>query len=69
LWYYNDTEFKEVVFMKMELGAKIDYFGNVYEYIGNESDSDSKMIFQSVNDDSYIILTEKDFIEDDIQIL
>ena len=32
-------------------------------------DSDSKMIFQSVNDDSYIILTEKDFIEDDIQIL
>ena len=46
-----------------------DYFGNVYEYIGNESDSDSKMIFQSVNDDSYIILTEKDFIEDDIQIL
>ena len=55
--------------MKMEFGAKIDYFGNVYEYIGNESDSDSKMIFQSVNDDSYIILTEKDFIEDDIQIL
>ena len=55
--------------MKMELGAKIDYFGNVYECIGNESDSDNKMIFQSVNDDSYIILTEKDFIEDDIQIL
>ena len=55
--------------MKMELGTKIDYFGNVYEHIGNESDSDSKMIFQSVNDDSYIILTEKDFIEDDIQIL
>ena len=55
--------------MKMELGVKIDYFGNVYEYIGNENDSDSKMIFQSVNDDSYIILTEKDFIEDDIQIL
>lgn len=42
--------------MKMELGTKIDYFGN-------------RMIFQSVNDDSYIILTEKDFIEDDIQIL
>ena len=55
--------------MKMELGAKIDYFANIYEYIGNESDSDSKMIFQSVNDDSYIVLTEKDFIEDDIQIL
>lgn len=48
---------------------RLHYFGNVYEYIGNESDSDSKMIFQSVNDDSYIILTEKDFIEDDIQIL
>ena len=47
--------------MKMELGTKIDYLGNVYEYIGNESDSDSKMIFQSVNDDSYIVLTEKDF--------
>ena len=42
---------------------------NVYEYIGNENDFDSRMIFQSVNDDSYIILTEKDFIEDDIQIL
>lgn len=55
--------------MKMELGTKTDYFGNVYEYIGNESDSDNRMIFQSVNDDSYIILTEKDFIEDDIQIL
>ena len=68
MWYYNDTESKEVVFMKMEFGTKIDYFGNVYEYIGNESDSDSKMIFQSVSDDSYIILTEKDFIEDDIQI-
>lgn len=54
--------------MKMEFGAKIDYFGNVYEYIGNENDSDSKMIFQSVSNDSYIILTEKDFIEDDIQI-
>ena len=55
--------------MKMELGTKIDYLGNVYEYIGNESDSDSKMIFQSVNDDSYIILTEKDFIKDNIHIL
>ena len=55
--------------MKMELGTKIDYLGNVYEYIGNESDSDSRMIFQSVNDESYIILTEKDFVEDDIQIL
>ena len=55
--------------MKMELGTKIDYLGNVYEYIGNESDSDSRMIFQSVNDDSYIILTEKDFIKDNIQIL
>ena len=55
--------------MKMELGAKIDYFGNVYEHIGNESDSDSRMIFQSVNDDSYIILTEKDFIKDNIHIL
>lgn len=55
--------------MKMGLGTKIDCFGNVYEYIGNESDSDDRMIFQSVNDDSYVILTEKDFIEDDIQIL
>ena len=55
--------------MKMELGTKIDYLGNVYEYIGNESDSDSKMIFQSVSNDSYIILTEKDFIKDNIQIL
>ena len=55
--------------MKMELGAKIDCFGNIYEYIGNESDSDSRMIFQSVNDDSYIILTEKDFIKDNIHIL
>ena len=54
--------------MKMELGAKIDYFGNVYEYIGDESDSDGRMIFQSVSNDSYVILTEKDFIEDDIQI-
>ena len=69
MWYYSDTESKEVVFMKMELGTKIDYFGNVYEYIGNENDSDDRMIFQSVNDDSYVILTEKDFIEDDIQIL
>lgn len=69
MWYYNDTESKEVVFMKMGLGTKIDCFGNVYEYIGNESDSDDRMIFQSVNDDSYVILTEKDFIEDDIQIL
>ena len=55
--------------MKMELGTKIDYLGNVYEYIGNESDSGSRMIFQSVNDDSYIVLTEKDFVEDNIQIL
>ena len=55
--------------MKMEFGTKIDYLGNIYEQIGNESDSDSRMIFQSVNDDSYIVLTEKDFIEDDIQIL
>ena len=55
--------------MKMELGTKIDYLGSVYEYIGNESDSDSRMIFQSVNDDSYIILTEKDFIKDNIHIL
>ena len=55
--------------MKMEFGTKIDYFGNVYEYIGNENDFDSRMIFQSVNDDSYVILTEKDFIKDDIQIL
>ena len=55
--------------MKMELGTKIDYLGNVYEYIGNENDSDSRMIFQSVNDDSYIVLTEKDFIKDNIQIL
>ena len=55
--------------MKMEFGTKIDYLGNVYEYIGNESDSDSRMIFQSVNDDSYIILTEKDFVVYDIQIL
>ena len=55
--------------MKMELGIKIDYFGNVYEYIGNESDSDNRMIFQSVSNDSYVILTEKDFIKDDIQIL
>lgn len=55
--------------MKMELGTKIDYFGNVYEYIGNENDSDDKMIFQSVSDDSYVILTEKDFIKDNIQIL
>ena len=55
--------------MKMELGTKINYLGNVYEYIGNESDSDSRMIFQSVNDDSYIILTEKDFIKDNIHIL
>lgn len=47
--------------MKMEFGTKIDYLGNVYEYIGNENDFDSRMIFQSVNDDSYIILTEKDF--------
>ena len=54
--------------MKMELGTKIDCFGKVYEYIGNESDSDSKMIFQSVSNDSYVILTKKDFIEDDIQI-
>lgn len=38
-------------------------------HIGNESDSDSKMIFQSVSNDSYIILTEKDFIKDNIQIL
>lgn len=55
--------------MKMELGTKIDYFGNVYEYIGDESDSNGRMIFQSVSNDSYVILTEKDFIEDDIQIL
>ena len=55
--------------MKMELGTKIDYLDNVYEYIGNKSDSDSRMIFQSVNDDSYIVLTEKDFVEDNIQIL
>ena len=55
--------------MKMELGTKTDYFCNVYEYIGNEIDPDNRMIFQSVNGDSYIILTEKDFIEDDIQIL
>ena len=55
--------------MKMELGTKIDYLGNVYEYIGNGSDSGSRMIFQSVNDDSYIVLTEKDFVEDNIQIL
>ena len=55
--------------MKMEFGTKIDYLGNVYEYIGNENDSDDRMIFQSVNDDSYVILTEKDFMKDDIQIL
>ena len=55
--------------MQLELGTKIDYFGNIYEYIGNENDSDGKMIFQSVNDDSYIILAEKDFIGHSIQIL
>ena len=55
--------------MKMELGTKIDYLGNVYEYIGiYECTENGKMIFQSVSNDSYIILTEKDFIEDDIQI-
>ena len=54
--------------MKMELGAKIGYFGNVYEYIGNESDSDSKMIFQSVNDDSYIILTENRQIKHSVSL-
>ena len=56
--------------MKMEFGTKIDYFGNVYEYIGiYECIGNGKMIFQSVSNDSYIILTEKDFIEDNIQIL
>lgn len=55
--------------MKMKFGTKIDYFGNVYEYAGiYECVGTGKMIFQSVNDDSYVILTEKDFIEDDIQI-
>ena len=35
--------------MKMELGTKIDYLGNVYEYIGiYECTENGKMIFQSV---------------------
>lgn len=36
---------------KIEIGTKIEYLGNIYEYIGDEK---GWMYFQSVNDDSWI---------------
>lgn len=36
---------------QIKIGTKIDYLGNVYEYIGNE---EGWMYFQSVSNDSYV---------------
>lgn len=52
--------------MKIKLGTKIDYFGNVYEYIGDEK---GYMYFQSVNDDTYIKFHCTNFYSRDIEIV
>ena len=52
--------------MKIKLGTKIDYFGNVYEYIGDEK---GYMYFQSVNDDTHIKFHCTNFYSRDVEII
>ena len=53
--------------IKIKLGTKIYYYGNVYEYIGDEKDY---MYFQSVSNDTYIKFHCTDFyFRRDIEII
>jgi hypothetical protein len=50
----------------IKIGTKIEYLGNIYEYIGDEK---GWMYFQSVSDDSYIRFRCTNIYNHDFEIL